>query len=103
MFGNVRVAQPPHRRCDADGALEPLTHCDANDLCLPIAKADLFDHVHALEGFIAFEYELNEGMSFGLWPGCRVQRDDGRASRSNHALVAPSIGTTPARFGAREG
>jgi len=43
MFGNVRVAQPPHRRCDADGTLEPLNHCDAGDLCLPIAKADLFD------------------------------------------------------------
>ena len=74
MFGNVRVAQPPHRRCDADGTLEPLNHCDAGDLCLPIAKADLFDHIHALEGFIALEYELNEGVSFGLWPGCRVHR-----------------------------
>src|ERR1700730_9288464 len=27
--------------------------------------------MQALDGFIALEYELNERMFFGLWPGCR--------------------------------
>ena len=60
MFGDMRLAQPTNRRCDADDALEPLNCRDAGDLCLPIAKTDLFDHIQALDGFIALEQELNE-------------------------------------------
>src|SRR5258705_12618729 len=41
MFGDMRLAQPPHRRCEAGGALEPLNRRDAGDLCLPTAKTDL--------------------------------------------------------------
>src|SRR5215831_5962686 len=74
MLSNVRVAQPSHSRSDADGALKLLNCGDAGDLRLPIAKTDLSDHIHALEGFIALDCELNEGVFFGLWPGCRVYR-----------------------------
>jgi hypothetical protein len=38
MFGDMRLAQPPHRRCMTSGALEPLNRRDADDLCLPVAK-----------------------------------------------------------------
>ena len=61
-------------RCEAGGALEPLNRRNAGGLCLPIAKTDLFDHIQAPDGFITLEYELNERMFFGLWPGCRVHR-----------------------------
>src|SRR5215207_2235276 len=74
MFGDMRLSQPPYRRCEAGDALEPLNRRDAGGLGLPIAKADLFDHIQALDVFIALEYELNERMFFGLWPGCRVHR-----------------------------
>ena len=47
-------------RCDAGGALELLNRRDAGDLCLPVAKTELFDHVQAFDGFIALEHELNE-------------------------------------------
>src|SRR3974390_3524502 len=60
MFGDMRFAQPLHRRCEAGDLLEPLNRSDAGDLCLPIAKTDLFDRIGALEGFITLEYELNE-------------------------------------------
>src|SRR6516162_7488042 len=76
MVGDMRLAQPPHHRCDAGDLLEPLNRRDSGDLCLPIAKTDLFDRICALDGFIALEHELNEWMSFGLWPGCRVHRQN---------------------------
>ncbi len=69
MFGDMRLAQPPCHPCEAGGALESLNRRDAGDLCLPIAKTELFDHIQTLDGFIALEYELNERMFFGLWPG----------------------------------
>ena len=74
MFRNMRLAHPPHRRCEAAGALESVSRRGASDPCLPIAKAELFDQVQALDGFIVLEYDLNERMFFGLWPGCRVHR-----------------------------
>ena len=74
MFGDVDLAQPHHRRCEAGGALKPLNRRGAGDLCLPITKTDLFDRIQALDSFIALEYELNEWMLFGLWPSCRVYR-----------------------------
>src|SRR5580700_5803461 len=75
MFGDMRLAQPSHRRREAGGALEPLNRRYAGDLCLPIAQTDLLDHIQALDGFIALEYELNERMFFGLWPSCWVHRE----------------------------
>ena len=39
---------------------------------LPIAKTELFDHMQALDSFMALECELNERMFFGLWPSCRI-------------------------------
>jgi hypothetical protein len=41
MLGDMRLAQPPHRRCMTSGALEPLNRRDADDLCLPVAKPTL--------------------------------------------------------------
>ena len=70
----MRSAQASHRRCEAGSALEPFNRSEAGDLRLPIAKTDLFDDIQALDGFIALECELNEGMFFGLWPSCRVYR-----------------------------
>jgi hypothetical protein len=60
LFGDMRLAQPRHHRCDAGGALKLLNRRDAGDLCLPVAKTELFDHVQAFDGFIALEHELNE-------------------------------------------
>src|SRR6516162_6251813 len=74
MLTNARAAQPPHNRSDTDGALEPLNCGDAGDLRLPKAKTDLSDDIHALKGLIALDCKLNEGVFFGLWPGCRVCR-----------------------------
>src|SRR5262245_10110706 len=70
----MRLTQPSYCRCDASDALKPPNRRDAGDLRLPIAKADLLDRIHALDGSAAPEYELDERMSFGLWPGRRVHR-----------------------------
>jgi hypothetical protein len=61
-----RLAQPPYRRCEAGGAFESLNCRRVGGLCPPIAKTDLFDHIQALDCFIALEHELNERMFFGL-------------------------------------
>src|SRR5437879_12095563 len=98
MFGDMRLAQPPHRRCEADGAFEPLNRRDAGGLCLPIAKTDLFDHIQALDGFIALEYELNERMFFGLWPGCWVHRQHQKLALGDEPLLAaPRVASKLAR------
>src|SRR5258708_34406707 len=70
MLGDWALAAPPSPPWGVGGALESLNRRDAGDLCLPIAKTELFDHIQPLDGFIALEYELNERMFFGLWPGC---------------------------------
>src|SRR6188768_1103834 len=72
MLRDMHLTHPPHRRCEAGSALEAVSRRNASDPCLPIAKADLFDQVQALDGFIVLEHGLNERMFFGLWPGCRV-------------------------------
>src|SRR5215470_19377255 len=74
MLGNMRVAQPRNSRSDANGVLEPLERGDAGDLRLTITKTDLSDDLHALEGLIALDCKLNEGVPLGLWPSCRICR-----------------------------
>ena len=68
MFRDMRVAEPPHHRCEAGDALETVKRRGAGDPCLPITKADLFEQVQARKGFTAVEYCLNERLFFGLWP-----------------------------------
>src|SRR5260370_35467861 len=74
LWGTWPLPPPLPPGWGAGGALEPLNRRDAGGLCLPIAKTGLFDHIQALDGFIALEYELNERMFFGAWPCCRVDR-----------------------------
>src|SRR4051794_14361455 len=65
-FGDMRVAQPLHDRSEAGGAFELLSRGCAGDLCLPVTKAGLPDHVLAPDRLIALEYALNERMLPGL-------------------------------------